>query len=185
MFISVMTIPLYMAKDNPKKATAGAQQGNSKELKKVDVQDAETTELRATLQRVQAEFENYQKRIDKEMIDYRIMANAGMMSDLLPVLDTLKQGLIHNPEFASVKEQLESILKKKGLEKILVETGMDFDHDKMECLMEENVEGIEDGKITKVLINGYMLGGKVLRPAKVSLNKIQNEEAQEKENKGE
>ena len=74
--------------------------GKTDDLKEIDPQDAEITELRATLQRVQAEFENYQKRIDREMIDYRIVANAGMMSDLLPVLDTLEQGLIHNPEFA-------------------------------------------------------------------------------------
>lgn len=169
-----------MSKKEPKKSTPIEK---TDDLKKIDPQDAEITELRATLQRVQAEFENYQKRIDREMIDYRIVANAGMMIDLLPVLDTLEQGLIHNPEFASVKEQLENILKKKGLEKILVEAGMDFDHDKMECLMEENVKGIEDGKIVKVLISGYMLGGKVLRPAKVSLNKIaENQNQQENQN---
>ena len=178
-FIRLWTIHLFMAKNTHKKEKSSEK---TKNLKKVDAQDSEVVELRTTLQRVQAEFENYQKRTDKEMADFRTIANANMMTDLLPVLDTLEQGLIHNQEFASVQEQLESILKKKGLEKIQVESGMNFDHDKMECLMEENVENIEDGKVVKVLINGYMLGGKILRHAKVSLNKIENEETQKEKN---
>jgi len=127
-FISICTYSLFMTKKDKKS-----------EVKEVDPQDSEIAELRSTLQRVQAEFENYQKRQEKEMSDYKVVAGANIMSDLLPVLDTLEQGMLHNQEFATVKEQLESILKKKGLEKIHVEPGDTFDHDKMECLLEETV----------------------------------------------
>lgn len=136
-----------------------------KEIKAND----ELTEMRETLQRLQAEFENYQKRTQRESIHFQTIANASLMSDLLPVLDTLEHGIIHNKDFVAVKEQLETILQKKGLQKILVEKGHDFDHDKMECMLNEHCDDVSEGKVATVLVNGYTLNGRVLRPAKVSI----------------
>ena len=134
----------------------------------------ELGEMKETLQRLQAEFENYQKRAHKESEHFRTTANASLIHDLLPVLDTLEQASIHNKEFVAVKEQLEGILKKKGLGKIHTEKGKEFDHNRMDCLMEEHCEGVKEGKIAKVLINGYTLNGCVLRPAKVSIAKAKS-----------
>ena len=148
----------------------------SKEIKENKPLEAtnELDEMKLTLQRLQAEFENYQKRTQREGEQFRAIANAALVYDLLPVLDTLEQGVLHNKEFASVQEQLIGILKKKGLEKIHAEKGKEFDHEKMDCLMEEECDGVKEGKIAKVLINGYTLNGKILRPTKVSIAKAKS-----------
>lgn len=153
----------------------------NKEKKSRDrAQDEEINELKNTLKRIQAEFENYQKRNERETEEFKKIANAGLIEDLLPVLDTLEHGIIHNKEFASVKEQMESILRKKGLERIEVKKGDDFDHEKMECLMNEEDPKVEEGKVAKVLVNGYMLEGRILRPAKISINKLKGSESSAK-----
>jgi molecular chaperone GrpE len=136
-------------------------------------------ELTLDLKRLQAEFENYQKRSEKEYENYRKCANTSLIEDLLPVMDSLLLGLEHNKEFAQVYEQLNSILKKKGLEKIEANVGDDFDHEKMDCLMQEKNEKLKEGQVAKVLSTGYKLNGFVLRPTKVSINKL--EEKIEKE----
>ncbi|NMA44631.1 MAG: nucleotide exchange factor GrpE [Candidatus Diapherotrites archaeon] len=139
---------------------------NKNELNKDQEKIKELTE---TLQRLQAEFENYQKRTIKSNQEYKEFANASIIEQLLSVLDTLEQGVKHNKEFVLVYEQLYSILKKNGLEKINICEGDDFDHETMDCLVKENSLLNED-KITKVLLNGYLLNKKILRPAKVSIS---------------
>jgi len=137
------------------------------------------SELTSTLQRLQAEFENYQKRNHKQNAEFKEYANASLMEQLLPVLDALEQGVKHNKEFGLVNEQLISTLKKNGLEKIVVEEGKEFNHDKMECLMQEECEKICEGKVAKVLLSGYLLNGKVLRLAKVSISSGKKQKAVE------
>lgn len=139
-------------------------------------------ELTETLQRLQAEFENYQKRTTKTNNEYKEFANASLIEQLLPVLDTLEQGVKHNKEFALIYEQLYSILKKNGIEKINICEGESFDHEKMDCLIKEGSEFTED-KIVKVLLNGYLLNKKILRPVKVSISSGKKENtAENKEN---
>ncbi len=127
-------------------------------------------ELTETLQRLQAEFENYQKRTAKQNEELIKLANAKLMDELLLVLDSLEQGMQHDKSLALVHEQLYSILRKKGLQKIRAEKGMDFNHDKMECLMQEENNEMACDKVVNVILGGYELNGKVLRPAKVSVN---------------
>jgi molecular chaperone GrpE len=143
-------------------------QQNKDNLEEIKAND-ELAEMKETLQRLQAEFENYQKRTQRESVHFQTIANASLMSDLLPVLDTLEHGIIHNKDFVAIKEQLEKILQKKGLQKIVVEKGNDFDHDKMECMLNEHCDDVSEGKVATVLVNGYTLNGRVLRPTKVSI----------------
>lgn len=139
-------------------------------------------ELTETLQRLQAEFENYQKRTTKSNNEYKEFANASLIEQLLPVLDTLEQGVKHNKEFALIYEQLYSILKKNGLEKINICEGENFDHEKMDCLIKED-SGFAEDKIVKVILNGYLLNKKILRPVKVSISSGKKENtADNKEN---
>jgi molecular chaperone GrpE len=102
------------------------------------------------------------------------------MEELLPVLDSLEQGMQHDKALAIIYGQLSTILKKRGLQKIKIEKGLKFDHDKMECMLQEKCVGAEDDTVAKILIAGYELNGKILRPAKVSVNVLekntQNEE---------
>jgi molecular chaperone GrpE len=135
-------------------------------------------ELTETLQRLQAEFENYQKRTTKTNNEYKEFANASLIEQLLPVLDTLEQGVKHNKEFALIYEQLYSILKKNGLEKIYISEGENFDHEKMDCLIKED-SGFAEDKIVKVILNGYLLNKKILRPVKVSISSGKKENTAE------
>jgi molecular chaperone GrpE len=146
----------------------------NKELKNLkDSYEKRIDELTLDLKRLQAEFENYQKRSEKENENYRKCANTLLIEDLLPVIDSLLLGLEHNKEFAQVYEQLISILKKKGLEKIEVNIGDNFDHEIMDCLMQEKNNDLKDGQVVKVLSIGYKLNGFVLRPTKISINKLE------------
>ena len=107
------------------------------------------------------------------------------------MLDTLEQGTTHNKEFAIIYEQLFVILKKKGLERIEAKEGSQFNHETMDCLMQEENEKFGEDKVCKILLLGYKLNGKVLRHAKVSVNKMkknkgeirENEDDEEKNNK--
>lgn len=133
-------------------------------------------ELTLDLKRLQAEFENYIKRSQKENNEFKEFASANLVSDLLLVLDSLEQGIKHNSEFTSVYEQLFSILKKNGLEKINVNVGDEFDHNTMDCLMQESNELLSEGVVAKVLSTGYKLKGKILRTTKISINKKEEKE---------
>jgi len=167
---------LNMEKNNSKDMSSTSEQkpcidkkNENDKVNEIKQENPELQEMKETLQRLQAEFENYQKRAQKESENFRVLANASLIKDLLPVLDTLEQGINHNKELLGVKNQLESILKKNGLLKIVVEKGDLFDHEKMDCLMEEKCDDVETGKVVNILINGYTLNGLVLRPTKVSI----------------
>jgi molecular chaperone GrpE len=146
--------------------------------------DEKIEELTNDLKRLQAEFENYQKRNDKTNQEYKQYAHADLISELLPVIDSLEQGIKHDKEFTQVYEQLMAVLKKKGLERIEVNVGDDFDHEIMDCLMKEENKELEEGKVVNVLSTGYKLNGKILRTTKISINK-KSEEESERESKKE
>jgi molecular chaperone GrpE len=147
--------------------------------------DEKIDELTNDLKRLQAEFENYQKRNEKNNQEYKQYATADIITELLPVVDSLEQGIKHDKEFTQVYEQLLSILKKKGLEKIEVNVGDDFNHDIMDCLMQEENKEMEEGKVVNVLSTGYKLNGKILRTTKISINKFQEKNIENKKNEKE
>ena len=130
-------------------------------------------DLTDSLQRLQAEFENYQKRNARQNDEFRIFANAKLIEDFLPVLDSLEQGMQHSKDLVILYEQINGILKKKGLEKIQLKKGMKFDHDEMECLMQETDNKLPPDAVVNVLMNGYKLNGKILRLARVSVNTLE------------
>ncbi|MFA6065011.1 MAG: nucleotide exchange factor GrpE [archaeon] len=142
-------------------------------------------ELTETLQRLQAEFENYQKRNAKQNEDYKVLANAKLIEELLPVLDSLEVGMKHSRDLVIVHEQLIGILKKNGVAKIKAEKGNAFDHDKMECLMQETNPSLKDGVVASILMDGYLLNGKILRLAKVSVNNLDTKNCAPEKNENE
>ncbi|MDD3160051.1 MAG: nucleotide exchange factor GrpE [Candidatus ainarchaeum sp.] len=140
----------------------------------IDQDKQRIIDLTESLKRLQAEFENYQKRTEKQNQEYKEFASANLIEQLLPVIDSLEQGIKHTKEFMPVYEQLNSILKKNGLEKINVCVGDEFNHETMECLMQESNKNLGDGVVAQVLSNGYILKGKILRHTKISINKLEN-----------
>ncbi|MFH1391509.1 MAG: nucleotide exchange factor GrpE [Candidatus Diapherotrites archaeon] len=148
---------------------------NNKELQEAK---ALSEEYKDNMQRIQAEFENFQKRTEKEMQNFRTIANAEIIKDFLPLVDSLGEGIreaekSNNEEmkkgFEIVQKQLTQILEKNGVKKI-ESVGKTFDHDFHECMMTVKEEG-KDNEILEEFQKGYTLNGKILRPAKVKVNK--------------
>lgn len=123
--------------------------------------------------RLFAEFENFRKRTAREKLDLFSTANKDIMSILLPILDNFERSIKANNYSDEdgpvlIYKQLKSELEKKGLEEIENPTGKTLDTDFHEATA--NIPAPtkkEKGKIIDVIEKGYLLGGKILRYAKV------------------
>lgn len=127
-------------------------------------------ELENQLKRALADYQNLEKRVAQQKREWIVGANRGLLLRILPVLDTLRMAAQHSQDQnlqISVK-QFEDILKAEGIIKIETE-GCDFDPATMECVTTE--EG-QENKVTAELQAGYMLGNKLLRPARVKVGKV-------------
>lgn len=145
----------------------------------------------ADLQRTQADFENYRKRqqeSQKELGGYLIEK---LVLDIVPVLDNFRSATMHVPPeqkdspwvvgIQYIEKQLEDVVKSNGVEVIEVKEGDVFDPTIHEAVSSEaknqelRIENQDEAKeethtIVKVLQKGFRLGGKVIRPAKVTVS---------------
>lgn len=148
--------------------------------------DREIEQLTDDLKRLQAEFENFKKRNEKEWADRVRLANQRLITDILPVLDSFDKAIEdakENSESASLRKGLEGlrkqlmhILQSEGLKEIKAGGMLNpFMH---EALMREEREGVEDGKILEVYQKGYALGSRPIRPTKVKVAKRKEPEEQ-------
>ena len=124
--------------------------------------------------RLQADFDNYLKRKEREIEDYKKVATSGIVTDLLTIVDDLDRALEHAKEdddlvvgIKGVRANLMKILENNGLKEIPAEGK--FDPNFHEALMA--VEGEEDDQIAEVFQKGYTLNGKVIRYTKVKVTK--------------
>ena len=125
------------------------------------------------LQRSQAEFANYRKRMARDQASLVARAAERLVTELLPVLDDLERALEAANEHEEAKledgvrlvhRSLESLLEREGLEAIPTEGT--FDPHVHEALLSQPSEA-EEGSVIEVLQKGYRLGDRVLRPARV------------------
>ena len=147
--------------------------------KQLSAKDERIAELTDDLKRLQAEFDNFKKRIEKDLAERTRLANQRLICDLLPVLDTFDKAIEDSKkkeEYRQLNEGLERlrtqflrILEKEGLTE--VPTDGKFDPFVHEALMREVADDAEDGKILEVFQKGYMLGTKTIRTAKVKVAK--------------
>lgn len=145
----------------------------------IDEKDRKINELTDDLKRLQAEFENFKKRNEKEWSERVKFANQWIISDLLMVLDSFDKALEETKEcddadsikdgVRRVQRQFKQILEREGLREI--DTKGKFDPFLHEAIMREEKDDVEDGKILEVYQKGYVLGNKALRPAKVKVAK--------------
>jgi len=145
------------------------------EKKQTDERDQKIEELTDTLKRLQAEFENYKKRTEKEQVEFVKYAHAEVIASMLPVLDSFEIALkntIDKEKFVEgmkiVYAQLHSLLEAEGLSPIK-SVGENFDPYKHEVLMKEESDKPE-GTILEEFQKGYMLNDKVLRFSKVKVS---------------
>lgn len=139
-----------------------------KKLKeKLDHCQKEKQEYLSGWQRAQADFVNYKRRQEEQMAEWSKMLGEGLIRDILPVLDSLEKA--EDEGGVLVKKQLLKILEKHGLEQIKA-VGEKFDTNYHEAV--EEIESEKDsGIVTEEAQKGYMLNGKVIRAAKVKVNK--------------
>ncbi|WP_017200036.1 nucleotide exchange factor GrpE [Arthrobacter sp. M2012083] len=132
--------------------------------------EAQAAELRNDLLRLQAEYVNYRKRVERDRAVAGEMAVIGVLNSLLPVLDDVdaarQHGDLEGGPFAAIATKLESALKTYGLERI-ADTGVEFDPTIHEALIQQPGEDIEVDTVSQVLRSGYRSGERVLRAAQV------------------
>jgi molecular chaperone GrpE len=145
----------------------------------IEVARAEAKQYRDHLQRLQAEFDNYRKRVLREQTTAVEMAAQPVIRRLLEVLDDFDLALMHaqdRPDFDRFLHGVELVyaklldtLRAEGLERMDVQ-GKPFDPEKHEALMQSG-DGEGDPVVADVLRPGYTLKGRVLRPAGVRVER--------------
>ena len=124
------------------------------------------------LQRLQAEFENFQKRVEKEKQEFVKLANADLMEQLIEVLVNFERSNLKDQGINLIYKQFKALLEKNGLEEIK-NKGI-FDPNFHEVLLKEPSDKEEDA-IIEVFEKGYTIHGKLLRPSKVKVSGGKNE----------
>ena len=130
-----------------------------------------TATLTADLQRLQAEYSNYRKRVERDRAVASEIAVASVLSELLSTLDDIDRAAAHGElsgGFKSVADQLISTTTKLGLEKYGTD-GDEFDPQIHEALMHETSADVKVPTASKILQPGYKFKERVLRPARVSV----------------
>ena len=138
------------------------------------------SEYKEHLQRLAADFENYRKRLEKEREDFIKFSKEDLIYEFLPILDNFEMALHHVKNTTEPKKiiegielierQFHNILKKEGLE--VIETkGKKFNPHIHEAIMHEGTNKYPEDIIIEELRKGYILGGKVIRPAQVKVAK--------------
>jgi molecular chaperone GrpE len=148
-------------------ASADAQQADARQAD-AEVRLAERT---ADLQRLQAEYANYRKRVDRDRVVVREQAVASVLTGLLPVLDAIGQARDHGElsgGFKSVADSLTSALGKLGLV-TYGEAGDPFDPKIHEALTHTYSPDVTEDTCVEILQPGYQVGERILRPARVAV----------------
>ncbi len=158
--------------------------------KKSDDTEEKLREMTETLQRVQAEFENYKKRVDKEQCNYAKSASQEVIRSLLPVLDDFELALKNHKKKDEFYKGIELIysrlveaLKCQGLKRIQA-TGQKFDPYYHEALLTEESDKPEN-TVLEEMQKGYILNNKVLRTSKVKVAKAKKQGNKQKNKKHE
>lgn len=127
--------------------------------------------LTADLQRLQAEYSNYRKRVERDRDLARDVAVGSVLAELLPVLDDLDRARAHGElegGFKAIAEQIERIVTRIGLEKFGT-AGEAFDPMIHEALTHTTSPDVSQTTAVDVLQPGYRFKERVLRPARVAV----------------
>jgi len=153
-----------------------------------DLLDAknELTEQKDKFARLQAETDNFRKRLSREKEEFSQYANERLFKELLPIFDNFERAL-EDPsnEIKSLKEGLEMILKQFSsfLEKEKVEPieaiGKKFDPMIHEVLTNEESSELEENTIISQFVKGYTINNRVIRPSQVVISKKLSLESEE------
>lgn len=162
------------SKDNEK-----ALEEKLKELERaVEDKQRQVDEYKNRWYRAQADFDNYRKRIQKEIQDINLYAGEQLLKDFLPVIDNFERALVslegkENSMYKGIEliyRQLRDIFEKHGVKEIQAQ-GKPFDPHFHEAVMQVESQDYEDDTVVEVLQKGYLYHTKVLRPSMVKVAK--------------
>lgn len=129
--------------------------------------------------RLNAEFQNYRKRVEKEKSDIFKYGNEKLIIELLPIMDNFERAMASFEEdhaedkvlsgVKMIKKSIDDFFDKNGVKKIDA-LNQAFDHDKHHAVMSEAVEGVEAEVVVEVFQEGYMMADKVIRPSMVKVS---------------
>lgn len=155
------------AEESQEKALSEEQDGVSSEI----------NDLQTKLVRLQADFQNYKKRVEKEKDDLVSIGVVSIANEILPVIDNFERALEHEGDSASFKEGMELIyeglknaLKAKGIVELKA-LGEDFNPDFHQAVSMGHNDEYKENQVIEVLLKGYEYNGKVIRHAMVIVNK--------------
>ena len=161
----------------PESEQAGESDSQAAELQaKLDQVQAKADEYLDGWQRSMAEFSNYKKRIEREQTLNQQMAKANVIRRFLDLFDDLDRAIKNRPQSGDganwsegielINRKFQNYLQSEGVE--IVETeGQFFDPNLHEAISQEDNPELESGQIIGVVQQGYRIGDRVLRPARV------------------
>src|SRR5262245_6019439 len=159
---------------------ANGEQPSAEELDKLRAKAAERDQYLDLLQRTRAEFENYQKRAQKDREQERRYLFGTFVIDLLPVIDNLERALVAAEQAGEkgplvqgvvmVQAQFLDLLKRYGITRIEAQD-QPFDPNVHQAVMQQEAKDKPPSSVLQVLEQGYMNQDRVLRPAKVIVSK--------------
>ncbi len=189
------------AKEPEAEAVAEEKDGSASNVNKGDVErqrpDDPLEEAEAKAQenydrflRATAEFENYKKRAEREMNDFRKFANESLVKEILPLVDNLERALAiecnnEKKAFEGLREGVEMTFKglMDSLEKfgvVPVEAqGRPFDPNYHQAVSQEETDEYADNTVSQELQKGYMLRDRLIRPSMVVVSKKPDKKADE------
>ena len=171
-----------------------AKKGSAKEIEKLEKQIESLTqekgELFEKLQRVSAEFVNFERRSVKQIADSVEYEKKSIIKSLLPSLDNFEHALAAAANAESVDKVIEGVqltfdhmldaIKAHGVERIIA-AGQQFDPSLHEALMQRAEEDKDDNVVLEEFQSGYTINGQVIRPCKVIVNKLPAEDEVQQE----
>jgi molecular chaperone GrpE len=167
---------------SPQQAAAGTVQAQGNALQ------AERDDLLARLQRVSADYLNYQKRVQRDSAQAREYANEEIIKSLLGVLDDMERALAAARQNHPAEDPLlvgMDLVHKKALETLgrfglsrIPSEGQPFDPEKHSALMQQSSDKHPPRTVLKELQAGYQLKDRTLRPAHVIVSKEPDEQAE-------
>ncbi|THA36526.1 nucleotide exchange factor GrpE [Streptomyces sp. A1277] len=159
----------------PSEEEAAAPAGDANQITaltaQLDQARSALTERTGDLQRLQAEYQNYRRRVERDRVTVKEIAVANLLSELLPVLDDVGRAREHGElvgGFKSVAESLETVVAKLGLQQFGKE-GEPFDPTIHEALMHSYAPDVTETTCVAILQPGYRIGERTIRPARVAV----------------
>lgn len=162
--------------ETPESGAAAAQADAGENTVEAPDYKALYDEVNERLLRVRAEFDNYRKRLQRDMADLRVQVRSATLQEFLPVFDHFEMALAHadqaaDPEaltqgMAMIKAEFRRTLESLGVEIIQAE-GQPFDPGYHEAVAQEPSATIPEGHVIKQWKNGFRIGERLIRPAAV------------------